>query len=92
MAIRALQTLGDLCGYVGVDLVLGRDGESEDTVIEINPRLTTSYVGLRAASRGNLAQAMLDAAIGRQPILSFDEKPVRFNATGETWQPTDWRQ
>jgi predicted ATP-grasp superfamily ATP-dependent carboligase len=87
LAECAVGTLGDICGYVGVDLVLGRDGHSsKDTVIEINPRLTTSYVGLRAASRVNLAQAMLDAANGRPPILSFDDQPVRFSAAGETRQ------
>ena len=52
-------------GYVGVDLVLGREPDgSEDVVIEINPRLTTSYVGLRAAARTNLAEAMWQVAQG----------------------------
>ena len=32
---------------------------SGDRVIEINPRLTTSYVGLRALARFNLAEALL---------------------------------
>jgi predicted ATP-grasp superfamily ATP-dependent carboligase len=47
-------------GYVGVDVVLGdaADG-SRDAVIEINPRLTTSYIGLRALARGNLAETWL---------------------------------
>jgi len=49
-----------LIGYVGVDLILGDavDG-STDFAIEINPRLTTSYIGLRAATQANLAEAML---------------------------------
>ena len=54
-----------LLGYVGVDLVLGdaADG-SRDYAIEINPRLTTSYVGLRALADFNIAEAMLRAANG----------------------------
>jgi hypothetical protein len=50
-------------GYVGVDLVLGaRDA----TVIEINPRLTTSYVGLRRSVDRNIAGLIVDAALGRE--------------------------
>ncbi len=47
-----------LQGYVGVDLVLGPE---ETYLIEINPRLTTSYVGLRRVCRLNLARAIWDA-------------------------------
>ena len=57
---------------MGVDLVLGRDPTgAEDFVIEVNPRLTTSYVGLRAAAKTNLAEAMLRVAEG-------DTTPVEF--------------
>ena len=52
----------DLRGYVGVDLALAPDGPR---VIEINPRLTTSYLGLRRVIGANLAGLMLDAAGGR---------------------------
>jgi predicted ATP-grasp superfamily ATP-dependent carboligase len=67
LAARAVAVLGqgaaDLCGYVGVDLVLGRDGPR---VVEVNPRLTTAYLGLRRVTRVNLAGLMLDAALGRR--------------------------
>jgi predicted ATP-grasp superfamily ATP-dependent carboligase len=64
---RAVASVPGLNGYVGVDLVLGasRDGV-EDAVIEINPRLTTSYVGLRALAEVNLAEAMLRVVEGRK--------------------------
>jgi len=63
-AVRALgHCAGDLCGYVGVDLVLAPDGPR---VVEINPRLTTAYLGLRRVARFNLAGLMLDAALGRR--------------------------
>ena len=60
LAQQAVQCIPGLRGYVGVDLVLGKmeDG-SEDWAIEINPRLTTSYIGLRQSCRQNLAELML---------------------------------
>jgi predicted ATP-grasp superfamily ATP-dependent carboligase len=79
LATRAVQTLPQALGYIGVDLILGNDGAT-DCVIEINPRLTTSYVGLRAAARTNLAKAMLDIAEGLPPHLSFDARSVEFGA------------
>jgi predicted ATP-grasp superfamily ATP-dependent carboligase len=70
-------------GYIGVDLVLGDDASGTgDRVIEINPRLTTSYVGLRAAARCNLVEAMWQLAVGQSPSLEFDERPLRFWADG----------
>ena len=71
-------------GYVGVDIVLGDapDG-SADWVIEINPRLTTSYVGLRALARGNLAGVLL-AVVQREalPELGWHEGTVAWSADG----------
>jgi predicted ATP-grasp superfamily ATP-dependent carboligase len=60
---RAIECVPGLRGYVGVDVVLGHapDG-SEDAVIEINPRLTTSYIGLRALAEANLGETMLQIA------------------------------
>lgn len=65
VARQAIGCVEGLLGYVGVDLILGAatDG-SADYAIEINPRLTTSYVGLRELCDGNLAEAMLVAATG----------------------------
>jgi predicted ATP-grasp superfamily ATP-dependent carboligase len=62
---RAVDCIRGLVGFVGVDLVLGEAANgSGDHAIEINPRLTTSYVGLRALAESNLAEAMLLAAKG----------------------------
>jgi tyramine---L-glutamate ligase len=59
LALAAVATLPQPLGYLGIDLVLGKPNDgSDDRVIEINPRLTTSYVGLRVLSRTNLAAAM----------------------------------
>jgi predicted ATP-grasp superfamily ATP-dependent carboligase len=85
---RAIDAVDGLLGYVGVDLVLGdaEDG-SKDWVIELNPRLTTSYIGLRALARTNLAQLMVDVARG-EPVAepTWHSHVVRFQADGTvTW-------
>jgi predicted ATP-grasp superfamily ATP-dependent carboligase len=83
LALRAIGSLPPPLGYLGVDLVLGDDPTgSADVVIEINPRLTTSYVGLRAACAGNLAAGMLDVAEGRRSTLSWDDVPIQFDSYG----------
>ena len=53
-----------LQGYVGVDLVLG---EETCWLIEINPRPTTSYVGLRRVIDLNMAAAIWHACRRRLP-------------------------
>jgi tyramine---L-glutamate ligase len=83
LADRTLAAMPPAIGYVGVDLVLGREADgSEDCVIEINPRLTTSYVGLRAATRANLAEAMWANARGEAREVEFLERPVEFDSNG----------
>ncbi len=83
LAVRAVATLDRPTGYLGVDLVLGEEPSGvDDVVIEINPRLTTSYVGLRAATDDNLAAAMLAIAQGRAASLSFRPDCVEFDSDG----------
>jgi predicted ATP-grasp superfamily ATP-dependent carboligase len=83
LASSAMDAMPAAIGYVGVDLILGREPHgSEDAVIEINPRLTTSYIGLRAAAKTNLADAMLRCARAEKPDVEFDRRPVEFDAEG----------
>jgi predicted ATP-grasp superfamily ATP-dependent carboligase len=81
LAVAAVECFPGALGYVGVDMVLG-DVPAEDVAIDINPRLTTSYVGLRAAYPGNLAQAMLELAEGGCVDLEPLPKRVDFDADG----------
>jgi hypothetical protein len=67
LAQSALALLPGLQGYVGVDLVLSG---SDAWLIEINPRLTTSYIGLRQLIQLNLAQAIWNAC--RNGVLPED--------------------
>lgn len=57
IAQRVAQSVPGLAGYVGIDLVVAETGI---TVLEINPRLTTSYVGLPRAMGCNPARLVLD--------------------------------
>jgi predicted ATP-grasp superfamily ATP-dependent carboligase len=80
---QAASILEDFVGYVGIDLVLGAapDG-SDDVAVEINPRLTTSYVGLRHAVQENLAKVMLDLAQGHRVRLSRKAVRIQFDSAG----------
>ena len=71
-AKQVVESFGGLRGYVGVDLVL-----TEDTafVVDVNPRLTTSYVGLRSVACFNPVEAMLNAVVK-------DELPKKVQMSG----------
>lgn len=84
LALAALACFPPTRGYVGVDLVLGAaDDGSGDVVIEVNPRLTTSYVGLRRLLQTNLAAAMIRAAAGCAVELRGARQRVEFRAEGQ---------
>jgi predicted ATP-grasp superfamily ATP-dependent carboligase len=78
-ALRACRALPGLRGYVGVDLVLT---DSEAVVIEVNPRLTTSYLGVRAALDVNVAALALAACAGDLPAPPPARRQVRYTAAG----------
>jgi predicted ATP-grasp superfamily ATP-dependent carboligase len=60
VAEKLAKSSPDLRGYVGVDFVLTED---EAVAIEVNPRLTTSYVGLRSVVNFNPAQAIVNSVL-----------------------------
>lgn len=57
LAERIAKACPDLWGYAGIDLILNA---GEPLVLEINPRLTTSYAGLREAAGINPAEMVLE--------------------------------
>jgi tyramine---L-glutamate ligase len=87
LALRAIAALPATVGYVGIDLILGdRHDGSADAVIEINPRLTTSYVGLRHLAGENLAGVMVANARGVPAELSWRASPIQFESDGTCHQ------
>src|SRR5206468_3951895 len=51
-------------------------------VIEVNPRLTTAYLGVRAALDENVAALALAACAGALPTRPPARRRVRFTAAG----------
>ena len=88
----ALRTVEGLRGFVGIDFIWDQE-RRKATIIEINPRPTTSLVGLcRLLPRGRLAQAWLEAfrSSGRDDKLLeslcglvHSQVPVVFDADGK---------
>lgn len=62
LANKIAQMLPDALGYIGVDIVIAPD-TNNIFVIEINPRLTTSYVGLGQATGQNMAELILNCVL-----------------------------
>ena len=82
-AVRTCESVPGLRGYIGVDLVLtGTDA----VVIEVNPRLTTAYLGVRSAlGRGrdaNIAGMAIDACRGTLPAPPRLCNRVQFTSSG----------
>ena len=65
---KVLHHIGGFQGYTGLDFVFSY----APFLIEINPRITTSYLGLREVLSPNPAQLILDAVQGK-PL-----KPISF--------------
>jgi predicted ATP-grasp superfamily ATP-dependent carboligase len=63
-AEEVVRAIPGLKGYVGIDLVLT---DHDAVVIEVNPRLTTAYVGVRKVLQQNPAALILDAVAGKLP-------------------------
>lgn len=84
LARRTLQSLPETQGYVGMDMVLGARADGEgDVLIEVNPRMTTSYAGLRRAADRNLAREMVEVAWGTSELteLVFAQDELHFLAS-----------
>lgn len=61
LAHQIVVSMPDLCGYVGVDVqIYQHQGRLVHQVLDVNPRLTTSYVGLHQAMQINPASCLLN--------------------------------
>jgi len=78
VAVRAVNVLG--CqGYCGVDIVLA----DEAYVVDVNPRVTTSLVGISACLKEEIAEIIIAAAHGNAPKELHMSGRVRFDKNGK---------
>ena len=61
-------TIPGLWGYVGIDFIMDSTGP---IVLEINPRLTTSYAGINAALGINIAENVIQLLNKREPYFKI---------------------
>jgi len=85
VAEKIVKSFRDLRGYVGVDLVLM---EEEAVAIEVNPRLTTSYIGLRRVVNFNPAEAIVNAVLKHELPTNIQSYGYAFFSKVETPLPT----
>lgn len=79
-ALAVCDAVPGLVGHIGVDVVLTDD---DAVVIEVNPRLTTSYVGLRDTLDVSVAALVLAASAGVLPAAAPSARGrARFSAAG----------
>src|SRR5262249_47993413 len=67
-AAEACELVVGLKGYVGVDLIVPEGAPDLPVVVEINPRLTTSYSGYSALASENPAARLLFPERAEQKI------------------------
>jgi predicted ATP-grasp superfamily ATP-dependent carboligase len=77
LAERALATLPGWSSYVGLDILIPENNPHEPLLVEINPRLTTSYIGYRQLCQANLMDRLLFSERFPRP-LSWKQAPVSF--------------
>ncbi len=72
IARKIAKMLPDALGYIGVDVIVDTEN-NKIYVLEINPRLTTSYVGLHEALNYNPAKLILNCVLNdkfEMPVFS----------------------
>jgi tyramine---L-glutamate ligase len=85
IAEKLTETFSDLKGYVGVDFVFT---EHKPFVVDVNPRLTTSYIGLRKVVRFNIAEALVNAVLKRTLPARLENEGFAYFLKIETSKPT----
>ncbi len=71
IAQKIAESLTDLNGYVGIDVLVDIQNEDQIKVVEINPRLTTSYAVLAQAIGRNPAELIINTLM--QPDFIWPE-------------------
>ncbi len=85
IAEKVIEAFSDLKGYVGVDFVFT---EHKPFVVDVNPRLTTSYIGLRKVARFNVAEALVNAVLKDMLPTKLENKGFACFSKVEISKPT----
>lgn len=75
-AVAACRAVSGLRGYVGVDLIVPEASSDKPLAVEINPRLTTSYLGYSRLCEQNLVARWLGAETG---LLTWKPQQIEFS-------------
>lgn len=86
---RVCDLLPGLAGYIGFDLLLPDMTPTEPLIVEINPRLTTSYTGYRQLTQDNLAERIVDSGSTFSLIKWKMGQEVQFQSDGSVTLKTD---
>lgn len=79
---RACRSIPGLAGYVGFDMLFPFDESQQMVIVEINPRLTTSYLGYRVLTEENLMERLLFPE--RFPLrVRWADRATRFTPDGK---------
>ncbi|HCS50227.1 MAG TPA: hypothetical protein DIW81_01330 [Planctomycetaceae bacterium] len=76
LAEKVLNLMPGLAGWIGFDFLYCPDHDEKLVLLEVNPRLTTSYLGYRQLTQSNLAAIILGVQSGAQ--IEWSEQPVQF--------------
>ncbi|MHC1630581.1 MAG: ATP-grasp domain-containing protein [Methanoculleaceae archaeon] len=79
VAMEVMKTLA-LQGYAGIDMVVGDD---RITVVDVNPRPTTSLVGIAACMKEEIAELLVDLSYGKGPESVHLSGAVKFDTHGK---------
>ncbi len=74
LARRAIHALPGFTGHVGMDMILSDAGPADDRIVDLNPRMTSSWVGLRQLFDENITERMVLVTLGQ--AVSPDPQPV----------------
>ncbi len=81
MIFRIGKLIPGFRGYIGFDFVRPQCHSQDAILVEINPRLTTSYLGYRSLARSNLAESILRRKDGGNPIR-WKPEAIEFSPDG----------
>jgi predicted ATP-grasp superfamily ATP-dependent carboligase len=79
LMLDLIASLAGLNGYIGVDLIVPDDGDP--LFVELNPRLTSSYIGYRQLCEDNLMERLLFPQRAVEP-LRWKPGVVTFDSAG----------